>query len=72
MTSHNISVEGMSCGQCLKHVTRAVHSIPGVKAADVRVGSAYIQLEAGAAPETVLHAIRDAGYDARLDPQGAA
>jgi copper chaperone CopZ len=71
MNSHNISIQGMSCGHCLQHITRAIHSIPTVKAADVRMGSAYIQLKPGATPQPVLAAIRDAGYEAHLADAGA-
>jgi copper chaperone CopZ len=66
MDSYNISIEGMSCGHCLNHVTRAIHSVPAVRTADIRMGSAYIQLKPGATPDPVLAAIRDAGYEAHL------
>jgi copper chaperone CopZ len=66
MDSHNISIVGMSCGHCLQHITRAIHSIPSVKAADVRMGAATVQLLPGASPDPVLWAIRDAGYEARI------
>lgn len=72
MSSYQISIQNMSCGHCLAHVTRAIHSIPGVKTADIRMGSAFVRLTSDDSPEPVLAAIRDAGYEARLVDSGAA
>ena len=60
-------ITGMSCGHCVAAVTRALEELPGVKVRDVARGSALVELDAGAASvETVIDAIRDAGYDARV------
>lgn len=72
MNTATLSVQGMSCGHCVKHVAQAIHSVPGVAAAEVQIGSASVQLRPGTAPEAVLSALREAGYEAHLTSEGAS
>ena len=60
-----LTVEGMMCQNCVKHVTRALQGIPG--AADVQV-SLEDKKAAVTVPETVTDdalkaAVADAGYE---------
>jgi len=57
-----VAVQGMRCGNCVAHVERALHKLPGVE-------SCLVQLEPGQAivrgvvdEAAVRQAIRDAGY----------
>jgi Cu+-exporting ATPase len=63
-----LAISGMTCGNCARHVTEAIQSVP-------EVASATVQLEAGRATvrwqsqpnlPAVLGAIKEAGYDAGL------
>lgn len=64
----NLQVEGMSCGSCVKHVTQALQSLPGVGGVEVDLSSGRVnvsgELAQGSAP--LLTALIDAGYPAKL------
>ncbi|MGI8673290.1 MAG: cation transporter, partial [Luteitalea sp.] len=40
MGIETLTIEGMSCGHCIKAVTMALQDLPGVTVKDVRVGQA--------------------------------
>lgn len=60
-----IPVEGMTCGNCARHVDRAIRGVPGVKAVAVdllrkRAKVAYDP--ALATEEAMAQAVKKAGY----------
>jgi copper ion binding protein len=57
------SVQGMTCKNCVAHVTRAIEGVDGVEAAnvDLETGRARV-LGHGVDPEAVVAAVTDAGY----------
>lgn len=58
-----IIIEGMSCGNCVKHVTKALNGVDGVEIIEVEVGKAVIE---GDASEAVIkEAIEDFGFDVK-------
>jgi copper chaperone CopZ len=62
-----LSIEGMSCGHCVAHVTDALRKIPGVRKAEVNLGKkeATVIVEPGKATRAQLvKAVTDAGYRA--------
>ena len=65
-----LSVGGMSCGNCVRHVTEAIQSVPGVGAAavDLEHGSASVTWLPKAQPniEALLQAIQRSGYHPAL------
>jgi Cu+-exporting ATPase len=68
-TTAKISVEGMTCGSCVKSIEDKVGALPGV--ADVRVslegGLCTVQLDPTAiAPQAVAEAIYDLGFEAEV------
>ncbi|MBZ6077863.1 heavy metal translocating P-type ATPase [Microvirga puerhi] len=67
-TSIDIPIEGMSCASCVSRVEKAIRAIGGVTSASVNLATerARVSLDpAHAAPERVIEAIRNAGYEAR-------
>ena len=60
-----LSVEGMMCQNCVKHVTRALEGIPG--ATDVEVSleekKATVCVSASVDDEALKAAVADAGYE---------
>ena len=63
------SVGGMHCAGCVKSVTGAVSRVPGVQQVDVSLesGAAKVEFDGTlATTETIVAAIEDAGFDARL------
>jgi Cu+-exporting ATPase len=73
--SLTLPVLGMTCASCQHHVEEALRSTPGVETAhvDLMAHKASIIFDpAKAAPEQLVQAIRNAGYDAVLPHLGAA
>ena len=62
-----LAIEGMSCGHCVAAVTEALQAVPGVTVDRVAIGAATVVLPAGGASAAdVVHAVREAGYEARV------
>ena len=64
----HLEVQGMSCGGCVKSVTAALKSLPGVSSVEVDLQSGYVtangELNQGADP--LVLALTAAGYPAKL------
>jgi copper chaperone len=60
-----LTVTGMSCGSCVRHVTSALRAVPGVSKVNVqlRAGLAEVQHDDEASVDTLLSAVREAGYE---------
>jgi Cu+-exporting ATPase len=66
--SITLSIEGMTCASCVRHVEKALKGVPGVISASVNLATerAEVTRTAGAADNGQLeHAVEDAGYTAR-------
>ena len=64
-----LSIGGMSCGACVRHVTRALEGMTGVVhvAVDLERGEVSVEhLPAFTGARALVAAIRDAGYVARV------
>lgn len=73
MSTVSLAVSGMTCNHCVAAVRKAIDSVPGAHAEDVRIGAARVAMpdDAGAELTTaVVDAIADAGYEAQLAPAG--
>lgn len=71
----SIEVGGMTCSACQNHVRKALERTPGVAEAAVNLmsGAATVVFDpARTAPEALLEAIRETGYEARLPGEGDA
>lgn len=67
MKNVKLQISGMSCQNCVRHVTTALKDLPGVSVDDVKIGSADVTVDDQRTSEQqVLEALRDAGYDARV------
>lgn len=65
-----IPIEGMTCASCVARVEKALKSVPGVGSAEVNLATetATVTLAEGAPAESLVAAVRKAGYEARLEP----
>jgi P-type Cu+ transporter len=65
-----LPIEGMTCASCATRVEKALKRVPGVATAEVNLATetAIVSLAEGAAPESLVDAVRGAGYEARLSP----
>ena len=62
-----MTIDGMSCGHCVRAVRNALEALPGVTVEDVRVGAATIEADGSPASiETIKAAVEDAGYAAEV------
>ena len=66
------TVTSMSCAACSSRVEKAVSKVPGVTACSVSLLTNSMGVEGDVPPETVIHAVEDAGYGASLKGQGTA
>ncbi len=67
METLNIKVGGMTCGGCVKSVTRVLSALPGVDKAEVDLDKAMATVSFDPAKlnrEKIAAAIEDAGYEA--------
>jgi copper chaperone len=62
MRDMTFSISGMSCGHCLKAVSRALSGVEGIELKSVRIGQAEVSAADAAAAEQAKAAIEDAGY----------
>ncbi len=65
-----LSVSGMTCNNCARHVTEAIQSVPGIQSTTVTLETqrAALRWSPSAAPDVsaVIAAVKKAGYGARL------
>ena len=68
MTTHtrlDLSISGMTCGSCVRHVTEALRGVEGVSEAivDLQGGRATVEYDpATATAEQMVQAVEAAGY----------
>lgn len=67
----SLSITGMTCASCVGRVEKALRKVPGVTNATVNLATEKAQVTfAGVSPETLIAAVRKAGYDASLVTAG--
>ena len=72
MTSNQtleLSIRGMTCGSCVRHVTAALQGVDGVEGVevDLAAGAATLTYDtARATPERLVGAVAEAGYVANV------
>lgn len=60
-----VSIEGMSCGHCVRHVEEALKELEGVVevVVDLKGKHAVVELNQDLSDEQIKGAIEEAGYD---------
>ncbi len=58
------NVQGMTCGHCVKAVTRAVQALDAAAQVQVDLPSQQVRVQSQLAAEQILAAIREEGYQA--------
>lgn len=68
-------IDGMTCGNCARHVTEALQRVPGVRSVNVSLDAhqATVRWQANASPSDsgLIEAVRAEGYGAELLGHGA-
>ena len=64
MTEQHFTVEGMTCNNCVRHVTEALRALPGVTNVHVALenGRVTVQSEQALSDAAVRAALDEAGY----------
>jgi Au+-exporting ATPase len=62
--SIELTITGMTCQNCVAHVTRALKGVPGVTNAIVDLESAHARVEGSSDAAALLAAVEAAGYEA--------
>jgi copper chaperone len=63
-----LRIDGMHCGSCVRRVSQALASVPGVRVEEVRIGAARFSSPDGpSAVEAAQAALLRAGYKAHLE-----
>ncbi len=63
-----LTITGMSCDHCVRRVSKALASVPGVVVKHVGVGEASVEYDGR--PESlnaIVRAVDDAGYEVRTE-----
>lgn len=60
------NVQGMTCGHCVKAVTRAVQEQDAAAKVEVDLAARQVRVQSELAQEQILMAIRDQGYQAEV------
>lgn len=60
-----IEIKGMMCGNCEKHVKKALEAVDGVISAEAshEKGTAVVQLKTDVADDVLKKAVEDADYE---------
>jgi Cu+-exporting ATPase len=73
LVTSDFDVEGMTCGNCVRHAVEAAQGVPGVRSATASVEkkSVTVKWDGSVAPSLaeVVKALGQAGYRARLRPE---
>lgn len=68
MAEFTLRIDGMHCGSCVRRVTQALASTPGLAVDEVRVGAARLHSSETPAPvDAAIAALAKAGYPAHLE-----
>jgi len=64
-----LKIDGMHCSGCVNAVRRVLEAAPSVTAVSVDLdrGSATVEASAAVDPASLVAAVEDAGYDARIE-----
>ncbi|RDH81407.1 MAG: hypothetical protein DIZ80_15075 [endosymbiont of Galathealinum brachiosum] len=62
--NYRLSISGMSCAGCVSSVEKALNDVTGVTSANVNFAEHTASVIASVAAETLIQAVKEAGYDA--------
>ena len=73
METINLTVSGMTCGACVKHVEKAINSIAGVEKVEVDLASGAVKVEGNVSQHVkeIIAALEEDGYPAKINPDAS-
>jgi len=57
-----LKIEGMSCNNCVRHVSEALRAVPGVERVEVSLAQGQAVVEGEAPLERLIEAVQEEGY----------
>jgi copper chaperone CopZ len=63
MTIHELQVQGMRCGHCVRAVQDALTEVPGVRKAEVSIGHARVETEDDVSRQALVAALAEEDYE---------
>ena len=70
MSAVELLVEGMTCGNCVKHVEEALRPLSGVQHVEVDLAGGRVRVAGNVDSAALVDALGEAGYPARLAELG--
>lgn len=64
MTEKTFDVKGMTCDNCVQHVTKALQGVHGVTAVKVDLASNSAKIEGDFDDKQIVDAVEEEGYEA--------
>jgi Cu+-exporting ATPase len=61
---HTLAIRGMNCASCVSHVQKALSGVPGVAQVSVNLATRSAQVTGPVSLESLIAAVRSAGYEA--------
>lgn len=63
MERMTVKIDGMTCGSCVAHVSKALEALAGVNVEQVQIGTATVAFDPGStSSKEISQAIEDEGY----------
>jgi len=62
MKSHELTIQGMSCGHCVMHVKQALDDVDGLEVEDVQIGNAKVWYDDEKIANILKNKVEEAGY----------
>jgi copper chaperone CopZ len=63
MKTHELTIQGMSCGHCVMHVKQALSKLNGLNIQNVEIGKAIVEFdETVVSKQQIAKIIEEAGY----------
>jgi copper chaperone CopZ len=67
LNEFTLRIDGMHCGSCVRRVSQALASAPGVVVKEVRIGAARLGTAQQPSVDAAMAAVQKAGYSAHLE-----
>jgi copper chaperone CopZ len=65
-TAQTFTITGMTCDNCVHHVTEAIKNVAGVKTTDVSLATNSAKIEGDFDAKAIIAAVEEEGYEAAL------
>ena len=63
MKSHELTIQGMTCGHCVMHVKQALDAVDGLEVEDVQIGRARVWFDDEKVAKVLSEKVEEAGYN---------